>query len=75
MVTNFELFFLQPDHNFFYGHKFSCFGKSIFGFQKWTKKMSKIEKPKYFSQKGGKNLGFMSRDPFLTIFWPGPSWM
>jgi hypothetical protein len=37
MVTNLELFFLQPDHKNFYGHKFSCFGKSILGFQKWTK--------------------------------------
>ena len=37
MVTNFKLFFLQPDHKNFYGHKFSCFGKSILGFQKWTK--------------------------------------
>jgi hypothetical protein len=37
MVTNFKLFFLQPDHKNFYGNKFSCFGKSILGFQKWTK--------------------------------------
>jgi hypothetical protein len=25
--------------------------KSILGFEKWTKKMSKIKKPKYFSAK------------------------
>ena len=37
MVTNFKLFFLQPDHKNFYGNKFSVFGKSILGFQKWTK--------------------------------------
>ena len=37
MVTFLELFFLQPDHKNFYGHKFSGFGKSILGFQKWTK--------------------------------------
>jgi hypothetical protein len=55
--------------------KLRYFEKSIFGFQKWTKKMSKIENPKYFSKKGGKNLGFMSRDPFLAFFWPDPSWM
>jgi hypothetical protein len=33
--------------------------------------MSKIEKPKYFCKKGGKNLGFMCRDPFSDILGQG----
>jgi len=34
-----------------YGHKVPLFYKNILGFQKWTKKMSKIEKPKILSQR------------------------
>ena len=68
MVTNFKLFFLQPDHKNFYGNKFSVFGKSILGFQKWTKINVQNRKAKILFQKGGKNLGFMCRDPFSAIF-------
>jgi len=50
MVTNFALKYLQPDHKNFYGHKFSCFWKSILDFQKWTKKNVQNPKPKTLLQ-------------------------
>jgi hypothetical protein len=33
---------------FNYGHNDNLFPRLFWDFQKWTKKMSKIEKPKYF---------------------------
>ncbi len=36
MLTKFKLFFLSPDHNFFYGLTFGSFQKSPCTFRKWT---------------------------------------
>ena len=39
--------------------------KSILGFEKWTKKMSKIENPKYFCVKSDAFFGFLQSIFFI----------
>ena len=67
MVTFLELFFLQPDHKNFYGHKFSCFGKSILGFQKWTKINVQNRKAKILFSKRVKKPRLHVKGPFFGI--------
>ena len=74
MVTILELFFLQPDHKNFYGHKFSRFGKSILGFQKWTKINVQNRKAKILFSKRVKKPRLHVEGPFFAIL-PARSFM